>query len=383
MQLKGHTDFINIKFYLNFYIMYLNTRMQKPIIADRDIECYVYIRRFDYVKEEKKHGFNWLMHRIVHKCDPTGIIFTKFYEPYRSVELKPGTTATGKSGRVYSGEYNGRNHYRVDDGFVNAMLRADNYGVAVPYKATIPAGTEFYVNNGLFRIAARKIKISKEKVSVMPSWDKIIEPIKHILAEELFGNDDTIRPGFYYLSNGTYLNPNKLTEETSKMISGVVSDVNGIEISVMSLDEVEMPWCKLEHPTRVCSDVDVYAKGEDLMITLMRNEEYGDAFMPARWCTKYEVTGGLKGSWHMGSVQEVLGAVRENMLEINVALSLLDAEYDAIDSLSCYWTTVDYDDAYAYAIDGSDGVLIRSEKTSSNHKVRAFMTKIKPNPLFS
>ena len=90
--------------------MFLNTRMKKPIIADRDIDCFIYIRKYNHVEEEKKHGLNWLLHRVIHKCDPTGIVYTKYYEPFRNIETKPGTTLASKSTRVYSGEYNGTNH---------------------------------------------------------------------------------------------------------------------------------------------------------------------------------------------------------------------------------------------------------------------------------
>ena len=368
--------------------MFLNTRMDKPIVADRDIECFLYIRKYNHVEEEKKHGLNWLFHRVVHKCDPTGIVYTKYYEPFRNIEMKPGTTIAGKAERIYSGKYNGINHYRVEDGFVNGMLREDDYGVAAPYKATIPQGTEFYVNNGLFRIAARKMVISKEKVTVMPSLQETLHPILPLLVEELFGYDDKIRPGFYYLNNGTYLNPYRLTMDYVGDVCGIVADINGDMVTVMSLDEKDMIWCKLDCPTRICSDEDVDSSGDDIMLKVMRSEHYGDAFLPARWCSKYETVGGLRGSWHMGSVREVVAAIRENMLEINLAIALLNDSYETltqkpgryvmIDSLAHYWTGVDCEDNYAYSVDGCDGSLIRCRKTSSEQKVRAFMTKIKP-----
>lgn len=368
--------------------MFLNTRMKKPIIADRDIDCFIYIRKYNHVEEEKKHGLNWLFHRVVHKCDPTGIVYTKYYEPFRNIETKPGTTLASKSARVYSGEYNGINHYRVDDGFINGMLREDYYGVAKPYKAVIPKGTEFYVNNGLFRIAARKMTISKEVVTVMPTLQETLSPMMPLLLEEIFGNDDEVKPGFYYMNDGTYLNPNKTKMDFLAYVCGIVSGVNDDNITVMSVDEKRLTWCNLEHPTRICADTDVDSSGDEVMLKLMRNDHYGDAFAPARWCTKYENAGGLRGTWHMGSVPEVISAVRENMLEINLAIAHMndaysiltqnEGTYPLIDCLSNYWTSVDSDDEYAYSVDGTDGRLIRSNKLTAELNVRAFMTKIKP-----
>ena len=368
--------------------MYLNTRMEKPIVADRDIPCFVYIRRYNHVEEEKKHGINWLIHRAVHKCDPTGIVYTKFYEPYRNVEMKPGTTIASKSDRVYSGKYNGMNHYRVEDGFVHGMLRADNYGTAFPYKATIPQGCEFYVNNGLFRIASRKMVVSKEKVSTLPPLQETLRPILPLLIEEIFGSKNKLSPGFYYLNNGSYLNPKDLSMDLVGDVCGIVSGIDGDAVTVMSLDEVEMVWCKLESQTRICSDSDIDASGEDIMLNIMRSEHYGDAFLPARWCSKYETGGGLRGSWHLGSIGEVSTAICDNMLEINVAISVLNNEFEIItnqsgrfemlDSLSYYWTGVDCEDYYAYTVDGCDGRLSKAHKKTSELKVRAFMQKIKP-----
>lgn len=365
--------------------MFLNTRMEKPIVSDRDINCLLYIRKYNHVEEEKKHGLNWLLHKIIHKCDPTGIVYTKYYEPFRNIEMKPGTTIAGKSGRKYTGVYNGINHYRIDDGFVNGMLRADDYGVAKPYKATIPAGTDFYVNNGLFRIASRKMRISKEIATSTPSLQDSLTQILPQLLESTFGNDDSIRPGFYYTNDGAYLNPNKTDMGSAQRVCGIVSGIDGDKITIISLDEVKMPWCKLDSSVRICSDDDVEVSGEEVMMKLMRNDQYGDAFGPARWCSKYETQGGIRGSWHIGSIGEVVGAVRENMLEINIAIAQLNnwcdtitQQFKMLDSLSLYWTGVDSDDEYAYSVDGSDGRLTRSDKTTTELNVRAFMTKIKP-----
>lgn len=362
--------------------------MEKPIVADKDIECYVYIRKYDHVEETKKHGLRSVMHKLLKKCDPTGITYTKYYEPFRNVEMKPGTSVNGKSNRSYTGEFNGINHYRIDDGFVNGMLRSDYYGVAIPYKATIPSGTEFYVNNGLFRIAARKMSISKHPVTVMPTLQETLSPMMPLLLDEIFGNDDTIKPGFYYMTDGTCLNPNKTKMDFPAYVCGIVTGVDNDKITVMSLDEKRMVWCKLENPTRICADSDVDSSGEEAMLTLMRNEHYGDAFIPARWCTKYENAGGLRGTWHMGSVPEVISAVRENMLEINLAIAHMndvygiltqtEGRYPLINCLSNYWTSVDSEDEYAYAVDGTDGRLIRCNKLTAELNVRAFMTKIKP-----
>lgn len=357
--------------------MFLNTRMEKPVVSDKDIDCFIYIRKYDHIKEEKKHGINWLIHRVLHKCDPTGIIFTKYYEPFRNIELRPGSTIKSKSDRRYTGKYNGINHYRIDDGFINAMLRSDYYGVAVPYKATIPSGTEFYVNNGLFRIASRKIRISKEKVATLPPLHETLRPILPVLLENLFGDSTEVSPGFYYMSDGTYSNPNTTPKEHLQNVCGIVSGVDGNKLTIMSLDEQQMPWCVSEETTRVCSDRDLEASGDDVMLTVMRNENYGDDFVPARWCSKYEYQGGPRGSWHMGSVGEVISAVRENMLQINLAIAQLGDQYKLLDCLSRYWTNVDAEDDYAYVIDGVDGTLIRCHKKWTELNVRPFMTKMR------
>lgn len=359
--------------------------MKKPVKADFDINCFVYIRKYNHIEEDKKHGLSGLIYRAIHKCDPTGVIYTKFYEPFRNVEMKPGTTVASKSDRVYTGKFNGINHYRIEEGFVNGMLRGDTYGVAVPYKAIIPAGTEFYINNGLFRIAARKIKITREKVTTVPPLQDTLAGILPTMLNEIFGDGDEVSPGFYYLNDGTYLNPNKAGMDFLTKVCGIVSGVNGDKVTIMSIDEISSPWCTLEYQTKVCCDSDIDSDGESVMLTLMRNEHYGDEFVAARWCSKYEISGGIRGSWHFGCPNEVIDAIRNNMMEVNLAIANMNhvysiltqtyGDYKLLDCLSSYWTSVDSSNDYAYAVDGPDGTLIRCHKKLSERNVRAFMTR--------
>lgn len=362
--------------------MFLNTTMQKPVMAERDLDCVIYIRKYDHVEKEQRHGIRFLIHKLLHKCDPTGVMYTKYYEPYRNVELKPGKTVSGKSKRVYTGGYNGVNRYRIDDGFINAVLTENDFRPAVAYKAKIPAGTEFYLNDALTRVAARKIDISREQISTVPPLETMLYPFLPILSDEIFGTSEDVKPGFYYLSTGVYANPNTIQREQLFNVCGIVSDVSGLNVTIISLDEIESVWCKIESPKQVFSNNSANLTGEEAMLTLMRHDDYGDAYIPARWCSKYEVSGGSRGCWHMGSLNEVTSAIRDNMLPINVAIALLGDKYRLLDNLAYYWTTIDSADEYAFAVEGNEGRMIQCHKTDTALMVRAFMSKKLPDPAY-
>lgn len=360
--------------------MFLYTRQQHPLIAEKDLTCYVYIRKELVGEGEEEHGIMALYHKLLRKGSKHSSIATKYYEPFRNIKLRPNSVAIPKTTRVYSGEFNGRNHYRVEEGYINGMLRENYYGVAKPYNAIIPAGSEYYLNNGIYRVASNKMQILGPASLPLPPLQETLTQYLPQLAEDAFGYDDEVKPGFYYTVN-RFINPNKVSSEDLSSITGIVTQVDDNVITVMSLDERELIWC----PENKYSLINKKAKsdgehrynemdtdGENNTLNILRSDVYDIDFSAVNFCNNYNVYGGMSGRWYLGSSAEVIQAVRNHMQEINIAIAMLGNDYPLLDALGHYWTSTEYDNAYALSVDGTDGTLVASAKRE-HCKVRAFM----------
>lgn len=364
--------------------MYLYTRQEKPLIAEHDIKCYVYIRKELVGEGEEEHGIKALYHKVLRKNAQRISLATKFYEPFRNEKLKPNSLNKPKSTRVYSGEYNGRNHYRIEEGYIQGMLRADEYGVAQPYDAYIPVGAEYYINNGLFRVAANEMRIMSQAQKPLPPLEETLKPILPQLAESMFGYDDEIKPGFYY-TQSKFVNPNKLNPLDASSVCGIVCNVDGNKITVMSLKEGDLIWSPEEKCTLINNKPkndgehrynEFDADGESNTLNIIRSDNYGADFSAVNFCNSYNTYGGMSGRWYLGSSLEVVHMVRENMQPINVAIAMLGG-YQLLDGLAHYWTSTEFNENYALSVDASDGCVTASMKYS-HCKVRAFMKLDKP-----
>jgi len=360
--------------------MFLYTRQQHPLIAEKDLTCYVYIRKELVGEGEEEHGIIALYHKLLRKGSKHISIATKYYEPFRNIKLRPNSVAIPNTTRIYNGEFNSRNHYRVDDGYINGMLRENYYGVAKPYNAVIPTGSEYYINNGIYRVASSKMQILGPASLPLPSLQETLAQYLPQLAKDAFGYGDEVKPGFYYTVN-RFINPNKVSSEDIGSITGIVTQVDDDVITVMSLDERKLIWC----PETKYSLISKKAKsdgehrfnemdtdGENNTLNILRSDAYDIDFSAVNFCNNYNVYGGMSGRWYLGSSSEVIQAVRNHMQEINIAIAMLGNGYQLLDALDNYWTSTEYDDTYALSVDGTDGTLVASAK-SEHCKVRAFM----------
>jgi len=353
--------------------------MENPLIAEKDIPCYVYIRKELVGEHEEEHGWIALWHRLLRKGNKHIELATRYYEPFRNIKLRPNSMVKPKNeSRRYGGKYNGINHYRVDDGFINGMLRSDYYGNAQPYNAIIPEGTEYYVNNGLFRIAARRLQIRTKASEPITNWRDNIKPILGQLSEYYFAENDEVKPGYYYIGNGKFVNP--LDRRSDDFVLGIVTNVMGDRITVMSLDEEELIWCpeyKYENLMNkpLTDGIHKYNEsdenGEENTLRVIRSSSYDIDCAAVNWCNRYGMTRWDNIKWHLGSASEVISAVRDNMLQINVAIALYGDDYPLLNSLGWYWTSTEFDDSYALCVDATDGTVVPHKK-ASNGMVRAF-----------
>lgn len=354
--------------------------MEKPLIAEKDIPCYVYIRKELIGEHDEEHGWIALWHKLLRKGNKHIELATRYYEPFRNVRLKPNSVNKAKNiGRQYGGEYNGINHYRIDDGFINCMLRSDYYGIACPYNAVIPAGTEYYVNNGLFRIASREVKIGSNASEPISGWRENIRLILPQLSEHYFGNNNgEIKPGYYYTCEGKFINP--LNRNTDDIVAGIVTNVNGNHIVIMSLDEQELIWCPEDKCEKLMNKpltdgIHRYNEsdenGSENTLGIIRSVLYNIDFAAVNWCNRYGMTRWNGVKWHLGSSSEVVSAIRDNMLPINISIALYDDDCPLINSLGWYWTSTEHDERYALYVDATDGTVAPHQKTSKA-LVRAF-----------
>ncbi len=284
-------------------------------------------------------------------------------------------------------EYNNNRRNSVRGGFIHALLYAeDEHGGLsnkdIVFEAVIPSGTEFFVNDELSQICARKMfitdKVIKEPVKAK-SIDIIMETIADAYPQNIEG--DKVSIGDFCMTddngNKTCIHRSDYTPEKDGNIIGVVGFFNedGKPV-VVSRDEVEKKWCTLEHSMRPLINnavsYETYEKslnGKELTENVLKSKEYKPTNYPMfKWISKYKTKGTKSGDWYVGAIGE-LEKMFENTTQINLSLIMLKG---ATLLYRWLWSSSEYDSSHAYRV-YTNGGSVDANRKNYNYYVRAFL----------
>lgn len=303
--------------------MCLFTVMPKPFVAKKDIVCYKYLKR--------------------------GLVFCEYFTPYQGTKVELGKEIIPEDTRDkgYGYEYGTMLKYAITDGFIHAALTrnvaAINSSVAV--KAIIPEGTEFYINDNVTEICAKKLLLTEEVLDLteVPYYSDVLDEILCDYFDEIFKpfNDD-VGIGYYRLADGTYLNPKYLTPELKDEVIGVVGYTHEGGVGIVGLDENAHSWRSIDDESKAIQELNSpytdfrNTKYEDIVDydgrgntdNVLNKTDYSYHKYPAfGWVNDYETKGTKKGDWYLGAKSEVEEVICKNMLPIAVALKHLRNQY--------------------------------------------------------
>ena len=342
--------------------MCLSTGIKK-LVAKQDITCYKVLRK-------KSNG--------------------TYVTPYRDTKAELNKEIVAAN---CSREYNNRWYNSIEGGFIHALLRVnDAHGgfgdECVTFKAIIPAGTEFFVNDNFEQICARKmfvtdtiVKKKTNKASVDIIMESILEAYPHTIEEGKVAIGDFCVVGKKGVK--TYIHRSEYTPEIDDDIIGVVGFFNedGKPV-VISRKEVEKRWCTLDCGERplindtVAYQGDRYKKslnGKELTEKVLKSEHYKAKKYPLfQYIANFKTKGTKKGDWYVGVIGELV-KLAENAALINASLWLLK---DATLLYHWLWSSSEY---YAYSNAwylnlSKGGVGSYAGSKGASGRVRAFAT---------
>lgn len=279
----------------------------KPLVAKKDIVCVKYL---------KKSG-------------------NKYYTPAREVEVKlnkvfkPTTVLDKPVTWECSYEFNG------------GVIHAHTYCVggwgssAKAFKAVIPAGTEYWVNTRANSLVAREMLITNEEININePDETLIKELLEHA---PKYGK---LTVGDYYLNDGTYVSPFKVTDEVRSKIAGVIVGFRNKKPLIWSGEVSDYLKIDAEYDSKFDKFTDDPKKdfnGKKHMDAFVKG--YGDKFDKKRFqahgaCLDYKPE---IGKWYIPAAAEQV-MMFSNLMYINAAAWLAKTTL-RIDEADWFWTS--------------------------------------------
>ena len=268
-------------------------------------------------------------------------------------------------------KYNEEGYNSISGGFIHALLAFDEKGGGwgndcIVFKATIPAGTEFFVADDFHQICARQMFISDNKATVAEGK----KPDYYALAIAIDeANEQTIEDGkvaigdFYVVQQDgskKYIHRSEFTQEMDDNVIGVVGFFNedGTPVTI-SRDEVDKAWCTLDWGKRplINKEVRNYEQslnGKLLTENILKSEHYKPTKYPMfKYISGYKTKGTKVGDWYVGAIGE-LKKMSRNTMQINISLMMLKGA-----TLLYYWlwSSSEYDSNNAWGLYPSSGIV--------------------------
>lgn len=283
--------------------------------------------------------------------------------------------------------YNEEGFNSIEGGFIHALLCFNEAGggfgkKCVVFKAIIPAGTEFFINNEFTQICARKMFITDEKVSVKDGKNGLVkqlyDTLDAIMPQEIKDSEIAIGDFCVVDDNGEkrYIHRSQYIPEIDDDIIGVVGFFNedGKPV-VLSRKETEKEWSKLEWGKRplinASVDYDNREKsfnGKELTNSVINSSGYKDKDYPAfKYIKEFKTKGTKADDWYIGAIGE-LKKMSHNTLQINISLMMLK---DADLLYFWLWSSSECNGYHAWFLGPSNGYVLSYFKHGS-HRVRAF-----------
>ena len=284
-------------------------------------------------------------------------------------------------------KYNEEGYNSISGGFIHALLTFDEKGGGwgddcVVFKATIPAGTEFFVADDFHQICARQMFISDKKATVAEGKKPDYYTLAIVIAEV---NEQTIEDGKVAIGDfcvvqqdgsKKYIHRSEFTPEMDNDVIGVVGFFNedGTPVTI-SREEVDKAWCTLDWDKRTLINDDVsydnYEKslnGKVLTENVLKSKHYKSTKYPMfKYISEYKTKGTKTGDWYVGAIGE-LKKMSRNTMQINISLMMLNG---ATLLYHWLWSSSEYNSSHAWGLNPSNGTVYGNGKSYS-YRVRAF-----------
>ncbi len=287
-------------------------------------------------------------------------------------------------------EYNNRRN-SVGGGFIHALLYVeDEHGGFgnndIVFEAVIPSGTEFFVDDELRYICARKMfitdKVIKKAVNAK-SIDIIMEAIADAYPQNIEG--DKVAIGDFCMTddngNKTYIHRSDYTPEKDDNIIGVVGffNENGKPITISRVEAKKawctLPWLKrplINEPVSFSLNYNTYKKslnGKELTEKVLKSIHYDAKYYSMfKWISKYKTKGTKSGDWYIGAIGELV-ILAENTNLINVSLRMLNGATRLKNRL---WSSSEYTYHNALSFNPVNGIVNNNSGKGYIYRVRAF-----------
>lgn len=334
--------------------LYTNIKM---MVAKRDIKCFKVLRKSDS---------------------------NNYATPLMGTKVKLNEMLIADQQDI---KYNEEGYNSISKGFIHALLTFDQKGGGwgndcIVFKATIPAGTEFFVADDFHQICARQMFISDKKATVAEGKKPDYYALAIAIDET---NEQTIEDGkvaigdFYVVQQDgskKYIHRSEFTQEMDDNVIGVVGFFNedGTPVTI-SRDEVDKRWCTLGWVKRSLINKNVMnyeqsLNGKVLTENVLKSEHYKPTKYPTfKYISEYKTKGTKAGDWYVGAIGE-LEKMSRNTMQINISLMMLKGATLLYDWL---WSSSEYSGNNAWYLYPSDGYVNYFYNYKSNSgRVRAF-----------
>lgn len=272
--------------------------------------------------------------------------------------------------------YNNFHKDLIDKGYVDTYLtppKGETSGTL--YRCIIPIGTAFFISDDLSEICAKEVEVSNKVDEIPQLMDVISLGLLPFLTNHFFGNEGDNIIGGICLSTGDIINPLKYTCGGANAV-GIVCNIHDNTSKILALKEVSLPWCTIAPDKRKCvtkhattkkriayKDLNGYLNCKEIS----KHKSYRENLYPAiSHCLNYS-TGRLgAGRWFLGSSADMISAIRENMLKINVSLALLKDKGVDCDLLQnqWYWTSTELHELSSWVVVADNGFFGFNAKSS-------------------
>lgn len=274
--------------------------------------------------------------------------------------------------------YNNLNKDVINGEYVDAYLLVPFEFDKIIYKCIIPSGTPFYFSDDLKEISAKKI-IIQEPVSLcdIPTHKEVLASgYVDCLRLSLFKGSPKNEIGFFLLNSGNIINPYNYIGNGNDVIA-VISNLHDGCATIIALKETSLEWSTLlPDKTRIvtktpykdkkvaCKDLNGFQNTKS--VTKSKRFVY-ENYPAITYCLNYSCGDYKEGRWFLGSAGDIVSMIRNNMLTINAALSVLQYKGCDCDLLKYdwYWSSSEYHENSVWCVIANSGFLgfnVKSKK---------------------
>ena len=220
---------------------------------------------------------------------------SNFYKtPVQGYRVCPGTVMRPSNPSL--GVIEANKKFKLGGGVIHSYTIPIGSMGDILFKAIIPAGTEFWIQDDLGEVASKKLFITNEKVTeTKPRKGDISWILDYVETLDVVTKDGLVTG---------------IKDAKRKDIIGIMINqkIMGIEMNTMKFYSE-----KIRNASNVFNLEDGYTNTVNLSVS--------DS-PAAKWCMKHKTKGTKKGDWYIPSEKELLMVIT-NLLRVNVTLFVL------------------------------------------------------------